>query len=275
MYAICERALLNRSAGFHSLNEAERTASHKGLPPGYTGAGRRLFGSRGAGACRPSRPERSRENDIAQLRPRLGETGPGEILADGQDILAKPGLARRQIAVVFEEASNIYSYMTVEENLLHSGFLNAVSGSYLREETDRLLREFGLYDKRHLLAHTLSRGMKQKLAVAAAFLKGAPMLFLDEPTLGLDVDAKAQMIDVLLQRRAACSILLTTHDMHLAHALGDRFYLIHRGRLVWSGTKDALRAFGIADGRELEEMMLAVAGGRCEFRQLGHSSQRH
>lgn len=183
----------------------------------------------------------------------------GKILADGQDILAKPGLARREIAVVFEDASNIYSYMTVEETLLHSGLLNAVPGSYLRENIDRLLREFGLYEKRHVLAHTLSRGMNQKLAVAAAFLKGAPMLFLDEPTLGLDVDAKAQVIDVLLHKRTACSILLTTHDMHLAHVLGDRFYLIHRGRLVWSGTKDALRASGIADGRELEEMMLAIA----------------
>lgn len=187
----------------------------------------------------------------------------GKILADGQDILAKPGLARRQIAVVFEEASNIYGYMTVEENLLHSGLLNAVPAFYLREKIDRLLGEFGLYEKRHVLAHMLSRGMKQKLALAAAFLKGAPMLFLDEPTLGLDVDAKAQVIDVLLHNKTACSILLTTHDMHLAHVLGDRFYLIHRGRLVWSGTKDALRASGIADGRDLEEMMRAIARTSC------------
>lgn len=189
----------------------------------------------------------------------------GRITLDDLDVLADPRVAHDRIAVVFEEASNTYAYMTVEENLRYFGHLNAIPRSLLRDEIERLLDQFGLEGLRRAPVQTLSRGMKQKLALAAGFLKSTPFLFLDEPTLGLDVEARGHIVTLLRDRRDHRGILLTTHDMHLAFALGERFFLMHKGRLVWSGDRRTLEGTGIWGGEDLEDLVLSLAGSqhRC------------
>jgi ABC-type multidrug transport system ATPase subunit len=88
----------------------------------------------------------------------------------------------------------------------------------------------------------------------------------------LDVEARAQIVTLLKERRGIRGVLLTTHDMHLAYALGERFYLIHKGKLVWSGAREKLESAGILGGGDLEELILSVAGGISTFAERSDRS---
>lgn len=190
----------------------------------------------------------------------------GAISYRGTDLVKHPGCAREWFAFVFEEAENVYDCLTVRENLAYFSFLNRKSVK--RNDIWQYVEFFGLDSKWTTEIFRLSRGMKQKLALLIAFLKGTDFLILDEPTLGLDVLSRRQMIEFLKLLRDAHgkTVLLTTHDMGVAQEVCDYYAFLHAGQLVWEGTKSQLeRAFGLEhlDSRvvvPLEEALLRLAG---------------
>jgi len=149
---------------------------------------------------------------------------------------------RYRLGAVLEGNRNIYFRLTVAENLRYFGMLRGMKPSEIGRRTDELLSFFNLDEKRHATAQTLSRGMQQKLAFAAATIHDPEILLLDEPTLGLDV-ATARAIQVKLRELAhkhGKAILLTTHQMDLAQAVSDRVGIVNKGKLVAEDTVDGL-----------------------------------
>jgi ABC-2 type transport system ATP-binding protein len=164
----------------------------------------------------------------------------GSIMYHGRDILKCPVQAQEQFAFLFEEVENVYGYLTVEENLSYFRYLNRTQ--FDSTLIHKYLKFLGLEAKLSTEAFHLSRGMKQKLAFLIALMKGTDFLILDEPTLGLDVQSRRQMITFLKELRdeREKTILLTTHDMGLAQEVSDYYFFINKGRLVWKGSRARL-----------------------------------
>ncbi len=149
--------------------------------------------------------------------------------------------ALRHIGAVLEGNRNLYWRLTPEENLEYFGVLRQVPRSIARRRGAELLAQFGLEEKRKTPVQNLSRGMQQKVAIAVALIHQPQLLLLDEPTLGLDVEA-GEMVKALVRQIAAagCAILLTTHQLDVAEELSDRVAIIRRGRIIAEKSTQAL-----------------------------------
>lgn len=153
--------------------------------------------------------------------------------------------ARRSLGAVLEGSRNVYWQMTVEENLEYFGVLRGLDTRTARRRGRELLERFSLMHKRRTAVQALSRGMQQKLAIAVALMHAPQVLLLDEPTLGLDVEA-TEDVKRLVREIAAegCGILLTTHQLEVAEELSDRVAIINRGKIVAEeATEDLIRQF--------------------------------
>ena len=141
--------------------------------------------------------------------------------------------ALRLLGAVLEGNRNVYWRLTPQENLEYFGVLRGLSSKVARQRGEELLERFRLTDKRQAQVQTLSRGMQQKLAIAVALIHQPQLLLLDEPTLGLDVEAtedvKRQVREIA---QSGCGILLTTHQLAIAEELSDRVAIINRGEIV-------------------------------------------
>lgn len=149
---------------------------------------------------------------------------------------------RKKIGVVFQHPS-IDIKLTVEENLLHQGPLYGVRGAALRARTKTLLAQFGLIDRAHDYAETLSGGLRRKVEIAKSLLHEPDVLILDEPSTGLDPGARREMMSLLrqLQSQRRTTILLTTHLMDEAEKC-DRLAILDEGNIVAIDTPDALKS---------------------------------
>lgn len=164
--------------------------------------------------------------------------------------------ALRAIGAVLEGNRNVYWRLTPEENLEYFGVLRGLSQRVARQRSQILLERFELQDKRRVLTQTLSRGMQQKLAIAVALIHEPQLLLLDEPTLGLDVEATASVKRLVREIAAeGRAILLTTHQLDIAEELSDRVAIINQGAIVVEEpTSQLIRQFsGSAYGVELEQ----------------------
>ncbi|MGH3735187.1 MAG: ATP-binding cassette domain-containing protein [Micromonosporaceae bacterium] len=157
----------------------------------------------------------------------------GQVRIHGYDVGAERGQAVRQIGAVLEGSRNVYWSLSAWQNLLYFGRLKGLRGARIRPHAERLLRELGLWDRRHELVGGFSRGMQQKVAVAAALITDPPVVLLDEPTIGLDV-AAARTVKGWIARLAGegRTIVLTTHQLAVAQQLCDRVAVIRDGRIV-------------------------------------------
>lgn len=142
-------------------------------------------------------------------------------------------IALKSVGAVLEGNRNVYWRLTPEENLEYFGVLRGLSGYVARQRAKSLLERFELIPKRNTIVQNLSRGMQQKLAIAVALIHEPQLLLLDEPTLGLDVEA-TQNVKRLVREIAAegRAILLTTHQLDIAEELSDRVAIINRGEIV-------------------------------------------
>lgn len=148
----------------------------------------------------------------------------------GFDIESEPRKARAAIGVVPQEL-NIDPFFTPRELLEFQAGLYGVPKSDRR--TDAILAAMGLSDKANAYARTLSGGMRRRLLVAKALVHAPPVLVLDEPTAGVDVDLRRQLWDyVRALNRAGTTVVLTTHYLEEAEALCDRIAIVNHGRLV-------------------------------------------
>ena len=166
--------------------------------------------------------------------------------------------ALEKLGAVLEGNRNVYWRLTPQENLEYFGVLKGLTHSQARKSGIALLERFGLQNKRRTAVQQLSRGMQQKLAFAVALVHQPEILLLDEPTLGLDVEA-TEDVKVLVREIAAsgCAILLTTHQLDIAEQLADNIAIIQKGEIITElPTDELIRKFsGKAYKIEMESVL--------------------
>jgi ABC-2 type transport system ATP-binding protein len=171
----------------------------------------------------------------------LTKPSAGSVLIMGRDMVREPVAAKRLIGVV-PETSNLYPELTCAENLLFAGRLYGLDTKGARAKAGELLASFGLSEKRDAAFGTLSSGMKRRLTVAASLVHEPPVLFLDEPTTGLDVLSARALRDIIRSlKNRGITILLTTHYIEEADRLCDRIAVIVKGRIATLDTPEALK----------------------------------
>jgi ABC-2 type transport system ATP-binding protein len=167
----------------------------------------------------------------------------GRATVAGLDVLREPQAVRRAIGVVGQKPG-VDPEATGRENLLLQGDLYGLARREARARTDELLRRFCLEDAAGRLVRTYSGGMQRRLDVAAGLVHRPRVLFLDEPTTGLDPEARAEMWSEI-ERLAAedgVTVLLTTHYLEEADRLAAQLAIVDRGRVVASGTPEELKS---------------------------------
>jgi ABC-2 type transport system ATP-binding protein len=161
----------------------------------------------------------------------------------GHDVVRQAGLARAHLGLVFSNENSFYGRLTGRQNLEFFAALQNLSRAEARRQIDALLELFGLTGAGRTPFQYYSTGMRQKLNVVRALLHDPPVLFLDEPTKGMDVltaeTLRRLLRDELVQRRRK-TVLLTTHDLAEMEALCDRVGIIDGGRLRAVGAPAAL-----------------------------------
>jgi ABC-2 type transport system ATP-binding protein len=133
-----------------------------------------------------------------------------------------------------EGTRNIQWALSAWDNLIYYGNLKGVSGKKLAVWAEKLLREMELWDRRNNLVRVFSRGMQQKVAVACALIADPPIILLDEPTLGLDVQAARTVKSLVgrLSQEYGKTVVLTTHQLDMAQALCERIAIISKGQVI-------------------------------------------
>lgn len=158
----------------------------------------------------------------------------GSVTVNGYDVWRRRSAAMRQIGAVLEGTRNIHWHLSAWDNLIYYGHLKGVQGKKLADRADKLLREMELWDRRNDLVRVFSRGMQQKIAVACALIADPPVILLDEPTLGLDVQAARTVKSLVgrLSQEYGKTVVLTTHQLDMAQALCDRIAIISKGQVI-------------------------------------------
>ena len=172
----------------------------------------------------------------------LSKPTDGKASVLGFDINSEIVGAKRHIGVV-PEISNLYDELSAIDNLLFMAQLYGVPRNQRRKRAEELLKTFGLYERKDSLFRTFSRGMKRALTIAAALIHNPKILFLDEPTVGLDVVAARSLRNLIGNlRHQGITIFLTTHYLEEADLLCDRIAILVNGQIVKIDTPKALKA---------------------------------
>jgi ABC-2 type transport system ATP-binding protein len=160
----------------------------------------------------------------------------------GVDVRRQPHVVRQLLGVTGQYAS-VDENLTAAENLMLFARLLGLTRAEGRERASTLLAQFGLDDAADRQIATFSGGMRRRLDLAVSLIKRPPLIFLDEPTTGLDPRTRGQMWDTIRELVAeGCTILLTTQYLDEADQLADRIAVIDRGRKVAEGTPDDLKS---------------------------------
>ena len=167
----------------------------------------------------------------------------GTVRLNGYDVSSQRGHAMRQIGAVLEGTRNVYWRMNAWQNLLYFGRIKGVSSTRtLKARAEQLLRELDLWERRKDPVGEYSRGMQQKVAIAAALIADPPIVLLDEPTLGLDVQASRTVRRWITQlaKEQGKTVVLTTHQLDMAENLCDHVAIMSRGQLLANQPIDEL-----------------------------------
>ncbi len=179
--------------------------------------------------------------------------GTAQIL--GHDVIKESDMVKRLVGISTQDTA-VADNLTIEENL------RFMAGVYLDKEhikgsVEKTIRIFGLEEYKDTKSKHLSGGWKRKLSIAMAIIGEPKVLFLDEPTLGLDVLARRELWKIINRLRESMTIVLTTHYMEEAESLADRIAIMIDGRIVRLGTLSELEQETGKKG--LEEVFVAVA----------------
>jgi ABC-2 type transport system ATP-binding protein len=183
----------------------------------------------------------------------LARPDSGQARVEGVDVLARPGQVRNMIGVVAQR-SGADPTATGRENLILQGRLYGLRGASVRARADELLAHFGLTEAAGRLVRTYSGGMQRRLDVALGLMHRPAVLFLDEPTTGLDPESRAAMWQEIarLAGGEGMTVLLTTHYLEEADRLASRLAIVDRGRVVTTGTPDELKGELRGDAVQVE-----------------------
>lgn len=164
----------------------------------------------------------------------------GEAWLGGKSILSQTGEVKQRIGVSPQETA-VAPNLTAEENLLLMCGVHGFSKEKSRQKAAELAEQLGLAPVLHRRAGKLSGGWQRRLSIAMALVSQPEILFLDEPTLGLDVLARSDLWDTVRSLKGRITIVLTTHDLEEAEALSDRVGVMKDGRLLALGTPEELK----------------------------------
>lgn len=164
----------------------------------------------------------------------------GEAWLGGKSILSQTGEVKQRIGVSPQETA-VAPNLTAEENLLLMCGVHGFSKEKSRQKAAELAAQLGLAPILHRRAGKLSGGWQRRLSIAMALVSQPEILFLDEPTLGLDVLARSDLWDTVRSLKGRITIVLTTHDLEEAEALSDRVGVMKDGRLLALGTPEELK----------------------------------
>jgi len=166
----------------------------------------------------------------------------GTILVLGIDVVKETIKAQRNIGTVLAGDRSIYWKLTARENLEYFGALYGLKRTEAKERAEMILERLGLSEKADQIVEKFSTGMKQKVALGKALMPNAPILLLDEPTLGLDPQSAINLREIILEfKREGKTILLTTHYMEEADFLSDRVAIIDSGKIIALDKPDNLK----------------------------------
>ena len=171
----------------------------------------------------------------------------GSAKVAGLDVVTQAQEVRERISMVSGGESSGYGLLTVREQLWMFGQFYGLPTKPALARIDELLKVVGLFEERHRRVSALSTGMRQKMNLVRGLLPDPEVLFLDEPTVGLDVGAARDIrayIKEWIRERPGRTILLTTHYMHEAEELCDRVAIIHKGRIIACDAPAALKRQG-------------------------------
>jgi len=183
----------------------------------------------------------------------------GTIAIDGMDPSRSPHEVRRRFGIVFQDPS-LDGELTADENMELHGVLYHVSRRLRSERIEQLLKLFELWDRRDTYVKLFSGGMKRRLEIARGLLHTPKILFLDEPTLGLDPQSRNQLWTHVkhLNETEGVTVFLTTHYMDEAERVAHRIAIIDHGRIVAQGSGQDLKQQTGTDS--LEKAFLALTG---------------
>ncbi|MEU4443195.1 ABC transporter ATP-binding protein [Actinosynnema sp. NPDC050801] len=178
----------------------------------------------------------------------------GRVRLGGFDVATQRSAAMAQFGAVLEGSRNVYWSLSAWQNLLYFGRLKGLRKAQAKVRAQHLLTGLELWDRRDDEVGGFSRGMQQKVAIAAALIADPPIVLLDEPTLGLDVETTRTVKTWItaLARESGTTVLLTTHQLDVAQELCDRVAVMRRGRLVADlPTRELLASFRERDRYEI------------------------
>jgi ABC-2 type transport system ATP-binding protein len=183
----------------------------------------------------------------------------GSVEIDGLDPAKHPNQVRKRIGIVFQDPS-VDTELTAYENIEFHGVLYHVPKGVRRERIAMLLELFGLWDRRNHFVKEFSGGMRRRLEIARCLLHTPKIIFLDEPTLGLDPQTRHQLWTQVrrLNQEEEVTVFLTTHYMEEAERVADRIAIIDHGRIIAEGTAAELRAS--TQSESLEQAFLSLTG---------------
>ena len=212
-----------------------------------------LLGSNGAG-----------KTTMIRMLTTLLPPSSGSAEVAGFDIVRRSREVRRRIGYVPQLVS-ADAGLTGRENLSLSARLYSIPSAERRERIEEALGFMGIAEFADALVRTYSGGMIRRLEIAQAMLHRPTVLFLDEPTVGLDPRARHSVWDRLreLRERFGTSVLLTTHDMDEADTLCDEITLMHRGRVAAHGSPASLKA-GVGPDATMDDVFVSHTGGSLE-----------
>jgi ABC-2 type transport system ATP-binding protein len=198
-------------------------------------------------------PNGAGKSTTVRILTTLSRPDSGRARVAGHDVLADAAAVRRAIGVVGQR-SGVDREATGIENLRLQGQIHGVRGRALATRVDELLAQFGLADAGARLVRTYSGGMQRRLDVAMALVHRPQVMFLDEPTTGLDPEVRAEMWSEIerLARDHGLSILLTTHYLEEADRLASELAIVDRGRVVAGGPPERLKAELRGDSIQVE-----------------------
>lgn len=215
-----------------------------------------LLGPNGAG----------KTTTISMLSCLLAPTS-GDALVDGHSITKEPMAVKKIIGIVPQDIA-LYEDLSAWENLVFWGRMYGMGGAALKQRAVEVLEQVGLADKAKQRVKTYSGGMKRRINIAVGLLHRPRLLFMDEPTVGIDPQSRRNILDGVKElNRQGVTILYTTHYMEEAQELSHRVGIIDHGRLIALGTQrdltqmvgqmDALR-LQLAEGQEAEPFVAAL-----------------
>jgi ABC-2 type transport system ATP-binding protein len=243
-----------------NVNRAEFAIAARGVRKNYTGTteGVGLNGFdlevRPGSVCGLLGPNGAGKTTAIRILSTLLELDDGQASVAGYDVTTQAGQVREQIGLVGQSAA-VDEILTGRQNLVMFGQLNHLSHRRAQQRADELLEQFALTDAAKTPAGKLSGGMRRRLDLAASLIVSPTVLFVDEPTTGLDPSARREVWAAIRSLVASgTTVLLTTQYLEEADQLADRISMLKEGRVIAEGTPDQLKS---AMGSDWLDMVLS------------------